>query len=770
VDLVAAVLSGFVLAALAPFIHARARRYSNWLLGLLPLGLALYFGLRFGPGLPDETVVVSYGWAAELGVRLSFHVDGLGLLFALLISGIGAIVVIYSGGYLAGDARLGRFHGLILAFMASMLGLVLADNVFTLYVFWELTSITSFMLIGFDHESERSRAAAWQALIVTTAGGLALLAGLVMLGIAGGSFELTELIAAGGLAGHDLYVPILVLVLVGAFTKSAQFPFHFWLPNAMEAPTPVSAYLHSATMVKAGVYLLARFQPILGGTDEWLYGVTLFGAATLAVGAFLALQQTDLKRLLAYSTVAALGALTMLLGIGSEEATAAAIVFLFAHALYKGTLFLVAGAIDHETGTRDSERLGGLRTSMPLTAVIGLLAALSMAGLAPFTGFVGKELLYEAVTHAPILDVALSVVAVGAGVVFVAVALIAGVRPFTGPVMETPKHPHEAPVSMLVGPGLLAGMGLAFGLVSVGVRDWLLEPAASAVQQARIELDLALYHGFTVVLMLSVLSLALGFALYASRRTARRLVSPLAALAADWGVERWYERGIDGLNDAARVQTKLLQSGYLNSYLTIVVVVTTLVVGYTLLAREGLAVLADPLPDLGTIRGTVAALMVLGGLAAALLRSRLGAIAALSVVGYGAALTFVMFGAPDLAMTQVLIETLTLILLILVFYHLPAFERLSSSLERGRDAIIAGAAGLVMTALVLTATASPSERVLTPYFAEAAQPEAHGRNIVNVILVDFRALDTLGEITVLAAAGVGVFALLRLRPRRLRRP
>jgi multicomponent Na+:H+ antiporter subunit A len=769
-DLIAAVLSGFVLAALAPAVHRLAPGWSNWALGLLPLGLAIYFGVRVGPGLPDETVRVSYAWAAELGVRLSFHVDGLGLLFALLISGIGAVVVIYSGGYLAGDPRLGRFYGYILAFMASMLGVVLADNLFTLYVFWELTSISSFLLIGFNNEEERSRAAAWQALLVTTAGGLAMLAGLVLLGFAGGSFEISELVAAEGLTEHHFYLPILILILAGAFTKSAQFPFYFWLPNAMEAPTPVSAYLHSATMVKAGIYLIARFQPMLGGTDEWQYGVTGIGAITMVVACFLALQQTDLKRLLAYSTVAVLGALTMLLGIGSEEAVAAAVVFLFAHALYKGTLFLVAGAIDHEAGTRDTEHLGGLRTKMPVTAVIGLLAALSMAGLVPFTGFVGKELLYEAVTHAPLLDIGLSAASVFAGVVFVAVAVLAGIRPFLGPLIDTPKKPHEAPFSMLIGPALLALMGLTFGLLSFAVRDWLLEPAASAVLQEPLELDLALYHGFTVVLALSVFSIAVGLFVFATRFAIRRATRPFLSVAA-WGPEGWYYRTVNGMNAVARWQTRTLQNGYLRSYLAVIVVVTTLLVGFTLLEREGLVPLGDPLADVDPIQGTVAALLILAALAAATLRSRLGAIAALSTIGYGAALIFIMFGAPDVAMTQVLIETLTLILLVLVFYHLPAFARLSSTASRLRDLVIAGSVGVLMTALILTANAAPAERVISPYYSESAQPEAHGRNIVNVILVDFRALDTLGEVIVLAAAGIGVFAVLRLRPsRRRQRP
>ncbi|HEU5462661.1 MAG TPA: proton-conducting transporter membrane subunit, partial [Candidatus Binatia bacterium] len=427
------ILSGFVVAIFAPWVYRFTGDARGWLFALVPAGLTIYFA-NFVPAISaGEVMTFSHEWSPSLGLTLSFLVDGLSLLFALLISGIGALILIYAGSYLAGHPHLGRFYAFILLFMASMLGLVLCDNLLVLFVFWELTSISSYFLIGFDHEREAARAAALQALLVTGGGSLALLAGILLLGLAGGSLEVSALLAnAEVVRASNLYVPIVLLVLAGAFTKSAQVPFHFWLPGAMEAPTPVSAYLHSATMVKAGVYLLARLSPVLGGTELWLHTLSAVGAVTMVTGAYLALRQTDLKLILAYLTVSALGILILFLGIGTTQAIAAAMVFLLAHALYKGALFLVAGIVDHETGTRDVNKLGGLRSAMPITAMAAGLAALSLAALPPTLGFIGKEMLLEATLAAngagPILTVAL----VLASIIFVATAGIVGVRPFFG--------------------------------------------------------------------------------------------------------------------------------------------------------------------------------------------------------------------------------------------------------------------------------------------------------------------------------------------------
>jgi multicomponent Na+:H+ antiporter subunit A len=509
-DIAFIVFSGFALAFFAPGIYKLAGKWTGWLLALLPAGIAFYLAFRyFGPITAGETIVVSYAWVPSLDVSLSFYLDGLALTFALLISGIGALVLIYAGYYLVKYPQINHFYLYILLFMAAMLGVVLASNLITLFLFWELTSLSSYLLIGFHYNKEASRAAALQALLVTGGGGLALLAGFILLGLAGGSFELTALLDQGeALRGHGLYGPALALILLGAFTKSAQFPFHFWLPGAMEAPTPVSAYLHSATMVKAGVYLLARLSPILAGTAAWTTTVTAVGAITMLVGAIIALQHSDLKRILAYSTVSALGTLVMLLGIGGKVAVEAAMIFLVVHSLYKGTLFLAAGILDHQTGTRDVNVLGGLGRAMPITAVAVLLASLSMSGLPPALGFLSKELLYEATLALGAYAAPLTGAALLANGVMVAVAAGLFLKPFTGPRGATPRQPGgEAAVALWLGPALLGGLGLLLGVL-VGFWPYqmsalLAAPQVTAVLGEATSVKLALWHGFTPMLALS---------------------------------------------------------------------------------------------------------------------------------------------------------------------------------------------------------------------------------------------------------------------------
>jgi multicomponent Na+:H+ antiporter subunit A len=763
--MLAAVFSGFGLSLAAPWLHRIGRDKTGWILALLPISALIYFLAMAGRVAEGEPLRLSYPWVPGLGVNLSFYLDGLSLLFALLINGIGALVLIYAGGYLHGNEHLGRFYGFLMLFMASMLGLVLSDNIVTMFVFWELTSISSYLLIGFKSSYETSRAAALQALLVTGGGGLALLAGIVLLGIEGGSLELSVLLDRGDIVRTSpLYLPILLLVLVGAFTKSAQLPFHFWLPGAMEAPTPVSAYLHSATMVKAGIYLLARLSPVLGGTEAWTTIVTGVGALTMALGGYIALYQTDLKRILAYSTISALGTLTLLLGLGTSYAIKAAIVFLFAHALYKGALFMVAGAIDHETGTRDVERLGGLRRVMPITTVIAVLAAVSLAGFGPVVSFIGKELLLEAVLEAEQSRFILIPVAVFAGALFVAVAAIIGITPFFGKPGNPPKTPHEAPLSMWIGPGLLAVAGVVIGLAPEAVTHYVITPSVSAVLNRPEPVEIYLWHGFNPALWLSIMSVLAGFGLYYGWAGLRRRTS-WVEVAFAWGPTYWYTAMLAGMNRLARAQTRLLQSGYLRSYLLIIMVTTVGLVGYTLITRAGL-------PEQllwGEVRFyeiALAALVLLAAGMTIVARSRLSAVALLGVVGFGVALFYVLYGAPDLAMTQILIETLTVTLFVLVFYHLPRFSRLSSRATRIRDATVALATGSLMTMLVLAATETPRRSALAPFFIENSKELAHGSNIVNVILVDFRGLDTLGEITVLAVAAIGVFSLLKLRPRK----
>lgn len=766
-DLAALVFSGFALAFLAPGLHKLTRHWAGWLLALLPAGIAFYLLQAYlEPVMAGQVVAAAYAWMPGLDVSLSFYLDGLSFTFALLVSGIGALILVYAGYYLAKYPQLNHFYLYVLLFMASMLGVVLAGNVLTLFIFWELTSLSSYLLIGFYYDKEASRAAALQALLVTGAGGLALLAGLVLLGLVGGSFEIAALLGQGDVVrGHGLYGPLLALVLLGAFTKSAQFPFHFWLPGAMEAPTPVSAYLHSATMVKAGVYLLARLSPVLAGTAAWTTAVTTVGAVTMLLGAVIALQQTDLKRILAYSTVSALGTLVMLLGLGSKTAVEAAMIFLVVHSLYKGALFLAAGILDHQTGTRDVTKLGGLGRLLPVTAAATFLAALSMAGLPPLLGFLSKELLYEATLNFGPYALLLTFVALLANGIMVAVAATLFLQPFTGPRGQTPRQPAGEATALWLGPVVLGGLGLLLGL-QVGffpaqMSAALATPQVSAVLGQPVSIKLALWHGFTPMLALSGATVLLGALIYWQRD---RLVSLFRRMdpSAWMGPERFYRRSLDGLFSVAYWQTAVLQNGRLRIYLLTILSAGAILVGFVFWRFHAPAWPTN-MPQTRFYE-VAAALVIVCGVAGMLtLRSRLGVVASLGVVGYGMGLIYILFGAPDLAMTQFAIETLVVILFMLVFYRLPHFTNFSSRLARARDAIISLTIGGMITLLLLTVTALPPQIQLKTYFIENSLLEAKGRNVVNVILVDFRGLDTMGEITVLAIAAIGVFALLKLR-------
>jgi multicomponent Na+:H+ antiporter subunit A len=755
------VLILFVAAALGPAVCRAFGRRAGLVLAVVPGLLFAHFTRFLGPAASGQALAESWDWVAGLGVRLAFRLDGLSLLFALLVTGIGALVLVYGSGYLKGDPRLPRFYTTLLFFMAAMLGLVLADDAIVLFVFWELTGVSSYLLIGFDHEEEKARKAALQALFVTGGGGLALLAGLLLLGEAAGTLQLSALGAqAAVLQAHPLYLPALLLVLLGAFTKSAQFPFHFWLPGAMAAPSPVSAYLHSATMVKAGIYLLARLNPALGGTDAWHYLVILAGTATLVTGAVLAYGQTDLKRLLAFTTVSALGTLTLLVGISTELSARAAMVFLLVHALYKAALFLGVGAIDHEAGTRDVRLLGGLAGAMPLTAFAVAASALSMAGLPPLFGFVAKELFHEAKLEAPRAGELLAVASFAGSALVAAAAGLVGWRPFFGSERAAPKRAHEAEPSLWLGPVILAFLSVALGLLPDLLAVPIVQPAASAMEGRHTEVVLRPWIGLSPALVQSLLMLALGAGLYASHDRALRVLGPLRRLAS-WGPARAYEGLMAGLVAVAKGQTRVLQNGVLGWYLLVTIATTVALGAYSFVTRVG------PFPAaLEPVRpgeAVVAIAMVAGAVAVVRARTLLFAVAALGVVGYGVAVVFLLFGGPDLALTQFAIETLSVLLFVLVLGRLPRLRTLSPSSERLRDGLVAVAGGVFVSALVLAATAAPHPAPLRDYFGAVSLALAKGRNVVNVILVDFRAFDTLGEITVLAVAALGVAALLRLR-------
>ncbi|WLD57360.1 putative monovalent cation/H+ antiporter subunit A [Salinispirillum sp. LH 10-3-1] len=758
-----AVLSGFFLAALAPSIKGIAKDRIGWVLALLPAGLTLYFA-SYIPAVSSGTVIFQeWAWFPGIDLNLSFMLDGLSLMFALLISFIGTFILIYAGSYLHGHKDLGRFYVIMLSFMASMLGVVLSDNLISLFVFWELTSITSYMLIGFNHEDATARKSALQGLFVTVGGGLALMAGLIMMGTLAGTYQISEVLNNGdALLTSTLTVGMILCILGGTFTKSAQFPLHFWLPNAMAAPTPVSAYLHSATMVKAGIYLMARLNPALGEHILWTTMLCLFGGMTMFVGAYLAYGATGIKKVLAYSTVMALGTLTMLIGIGTRYAMIAFAAFLLGHSLYKGALFMIAGILDHETGTKDLTKMGGLRQKMPVTAIVAALAALSLAGLPPLFGFVGKELMFEAVLSAELYGVLLLGLAVVSAMMVTAIALVIAIKPFYGPLQETPKQPHEAPPGMLAGPIALTSVSLLFGLLPFVASDLLVMAAVQSVSPEPITYTLALWHGFNLPLALSALSLLGGIGLFVLWQRNREGVMRLNEKLSSVGPEVGYFKFMDAITGFSAWQTRVLQNGKMGNYMIVLVMTTVFLVGYTLLSQH-----TWRFPALG--RGinfyewAIALLMVMAVSFAVLTRSRLAAVACMGVLGFTVALIFILFSAPDLGITQVLVETLTVILLVLVLFKLPGFARYSTRFEVWRDGIVAVSMGVLMTLVVLAAIDIQYFEPISSYFVQASYPEAKGRNIVNVILVDFRALDTMGEVFVLAIAALGVYSMLKLR-------
>lgn len=761
--MLSATLAPFFMSVFAPLVRRRFGDAAGWILAVIPAGLTVYFAQFIGAVSTGETFVFATEWVPAAGITLSFYLDGLSLLFALLISFIGTFIVIYAGAYLKGHADLGRFLMFLLMFMGSMLGLVLSDNVVTLFVFWELTSITSFLLIGFNHDKSRSRRAALQALVVTGGGGLALLAGLLLMAQAGGSMELSTLLADGdALREHPWYLAILLLVLAGAFTKSAQVPFHFWLPNAMEAPTPVSAYLHSATMVKAGVYLLARMNPGLGGTEIWQILLMTFGGATLLTGAVLALRNTDLKLMLAQTTVASLGLLVFLIGIGEPVALQAAMAYLFAHSMFKGALFMVAGSVDHGTGTRDVRRLSGLGRAMPFTAIAAGLAALSMSGLPPFFGFIAKEFAYKGTLDGS-LPLLLTSIAIAGNALMFAIAFLVGIRPFFGVPGDTPHKPHEGDLGIWIGALTLAVLGLFFGLFSGIAASLFVGPAAIAVAGTTMQVNLYLWGGFNAALLASAITVVLGALLFwqGARISAwlSRILDPL------WGPDTGYDQFMDALVGLARGITNVLQNGILRWYLlvTFLVFAAAVTLPHALFEESDYVLQVPPLDFLVL---AVSALLLVGGLAIVITRSRLVAILSTGVLGLAVAFVFLIFGAPDLAFTQLMVETLSVVILALVIARLPVLG--SDRRSRSRtilDGIIAVVIGGAMTVLLLSITSSALDLSLSAYFAERSYTEAYGRNIVNVILVDFRALDTLGEIAVVAIAGVAVLGLLAFRRR-----
>ena len=758
-----AVLSGFLLALCIPFAGKYLKGKLSVLFSALPLLLFVYF-LSFVPEVGGGTERrFFYEWVPSLGINLTFHLDGLALLFTLLITGIGSLIYLYTSAYLKGHPYLDRFYGYLSMFMGSMLGLVLSDNIICLFIFWELTSISSFFLIGFVNENPESRKSALIALAITGLGGLCLFAGMVTLGFIADTYSISMLLqSSDAIKGHEYYGMVLFLVFMAAFTKSAQFPFHFWLPGAMSAPTPVSAYLHSATMVKAGIYLLARFTPVLGFHEWWNNTLIIVGVITMLYAAIHALFRLDLKGILAYSTISALGIIVFLIGLGTDEALLAAAVYIVVHALYKATLFLTTGIIDHECNTRDITRLRGLNKVMLPVGIAGFLAAFSNAGIPPTFGFLGKDLIYEATLGFGQWAPWLTGIAVLTNILLLFAGFLAGIKPFTGKLPEEFKNVHMPYKRLWIPPFILAVAGLVFGIFPVLLESPLLKPVVSALINGTPDFHLQLWHGFSLILLLSTITIGGGTALYFLIKPSEKLYAVTTRFESfsPRSLVLLFSRGVGRFSGK---WTGLFQNGYLRYYLITILLFLTVLLAYKL--YQGVNIY----PDFNSLtRVTIYEAVTLFIMSAAIFfavftKSRLIAVASMGVVGYAICLVFLFYSAPDLAMTQFSIDTLTVILFVLVLYNLPKYLILSETGDRIRDGVLALVFGALISVLALEVLHETPQRQTSEYYAENAYTIAHGKNVVNVILVDFRGFDTMVEITVLTIAALGVFSLLKLR-------
>ncbi|OCA88148.1 Na+/H+ antiporter subunit A [Bacillus sp. FJAT-27225] len=790
-----AIVSPLLFAIFIPFFHNGFRRvHTGWFALPLPILLFIYF-LSFLPEtMSQKTVMASLEWIPSLGMNFTAKVDGLGLLFALLISGIGALVILYSIYYLAKDKeRLNHFYVYLLLFMGAMLGVVLSDNLIVMYAFWELTSFSSFLLIGYWYERERSRYGAQKSMLITVFGGLAMLGGIILLYVMTGTFSMTEIIlSANQIFNHALFIPALLCILLGAFTKSAQFPFYIWLPDAMEAPTPVSAYLHSATMVKAGIYLVARFTPVFGESSVWFLLVGGVGLLTLIWGSFFAVKQTDLKAILAFSTVSQLGLIMSLLGVGAAAlhfealddniftiAIMAAIFHLINHATFKGSLFMAAGIVDHETGTRDIRNLGGLIHLMPITFTVSLIGAFSMAGIPPFNGFLSKEMFFTAmiqVTEMNIFNLETW------GILFPVLAWIASIftfvysmififKTFTGKFQpeKLAKKPHEAPIGMLISPLILVSLVIIFGFFPNLLSNSLIAPAMAAILPnllgAGDEFDVHIYfwHGPNLELLMTLGVMVLGYILF---KTYPKWGNIYKRIPEGLSLNRLYDGLLKGSQTGSNKLMNRYMTGSIRSYLLYIFGFFIILLLGVLLRENAFKVDTSNVSDIGIYELVLVLFIAVGSISILFVKSRMTSIILLGSVGYTVSLFYVLFRAPDLALTQLVIETISVSLFLLCFYHLPKLRKLETRMRfRLTNAVISIGVGAVVTVIALSAHSNKLFDSISQYYVENTYVEAAGKNMVNVILVDFRGFDTLFEITVLAIASLGIFGMIKLKNR-----
>ncbi|REH93290.1 Na+/H+ antiporter subunit A [Staphylococcus felis] len=781
-----AVLLPLIFSILIPTLYRFYKRiHLGWFVLPIPVVLFIYFLSYIKLTMSGHYTEQSVSWMPQIGMNFDVYVDGLGLLFALLITGIGSLVVLYSISYLNQEEQLGHFYCYLLIFMSAMLGVVLSDNLLILYLFWELTSFSSFLLISFWRHKEKSLYGAMKSMMITVLGGLSLLGGFILLYIATGSWRIREIISQVDLIQTSpIFILAMIFVIIGAMTKSAQFPFYIWLPDAMEAPTPVSAYLHSATMVKAGIYLVARLTPIFAISEGWIWTVALFGLITLFWGSFNATKQLDLKGILAFSTVSQLGMIMSMLGIGAVSyhfegsesqlyvaAYTAAIFHLINHASFKGALFMITGAVDHATGTRDIKKLGGLMTIMPISFTLSIITALSMAGVPPFNGFLSKEAFLESVievTHAhifslntlgilfPILGIVGSIFTFVYSLKFIYEIFLGDYQPDV-----LPNKAHEASALMNISPVILSLLVIVIGLFPSLVAAPLVTPAARAIANSNsIHAEFHLWHGITPALLSTIAIYIIGALLFF---TSKHWVGALRKMPEYLTLNYWYNQTGRYSPYYATQITRTYMTGYNRNNLVIIFFTMILLTFVTLL----FAPFSINLENVSPVRTYEAISVITISIAAVMIvfaRSRLFSIIMLSAVGYSMAIFFIFFNAPDLALTQFVVETISTALFLLCFYHLPNISRYNESVkDKIGNIVISVGVGLVVIALGLIAYGNRHFTSISEFYKKHVYDLAEGKNMVNVILVDFRGTDTLFESAVLGIAGMGIYTLIKLR-------
>ncbi|TBR31296.1 Na+/H+ antiporter subunit A [Staphylococcus pseudintermedius] len=781
-----AVLLPLIFAILIPILYRYYKRiHLGWFVLPIPVVLFAYFLSYIKPTMSGQFTEQSAAWMPQIGMNFDVYVDGLGLLFSLLITGIGSLVVLYSISYLSQSEQLGHFYCYLLMFMSAMLGVVLSDNLLVLYFFWELTSFSSFLLISFWRHKDKSLYGAMKSMMITVFGGLSLLGGFILLYLASGTWRIRDIIDnVDQIQTSPIFLLAMIFVIIGAMTKSAQFPFYIWLPDAMEAPTPVSAYLHSATMVKAGIYLIARLTPIFAVSQGWIWAVTAFGLVTLFWGSLNATKQQDLKGILAFSTVSQLGMIMSMLGIGAVSyhfqgdesqlylaAYSAAIFHLINHATFKGALFMITGAVDHATGTRDTRKLGGLMTIMPISFTLSIITSLSMAGVPPFNGFLSKEAFIESmieVTHASVFSLntvglLIPIVAIVGSIFTFVYSFKFIVEIFLGDHKPDvlPNKAHEASILMNISPAILAGLVILIGLFPSIVSAPLVDPAVKSIANTNeVSPSFHLWHGFTPALIATLVIYVVGAVLIL---TAKRWVPILRGIPNALTLNHWYNQTGRYTPYYATQITRTYMTGFNRNNLVIIffmmIVLTFVTLIFVPFTVDFMKVSPIRLYEfVSVITITIAAIMIIFA------RSRLFSIIMLSAVGYSMAIFFIFFNAPDLALTQFVVETISTALFLLCFYHLPNMSRYNESVRyRVVNMIISIGVGAVVIVLGLIAYGNRHFESISEFYKAHVYDLAEGKNMVNVILVDFRGTDTLFESSVLGIAGMGIYTLIKLR-------